>query len=302
MDHREPSQELRNSQLFVIGAVLLTTVFAVSYRAIRHEGFGHTGLMFVGLPAVLAILLAMLPRAKSATGAIAKGITFAMLIVAPLLGEGFICILMASPIFFLIGVIVGAFVDRSRRSKGVTLSCCALVLLPMSLEGVVPQLTFNRMQTVTVTRTVNAGLADVETALSESPRISYPLPAFLRLGFPRPLASFGEGLSPGATRTVHFTGAEGAPPGDLVVAVTAHRPGYLRTQTIADHTKLAQWLGWKSSEVTWTTIDATHTSVTWSIRFERELDPAWYFIPFERLAVHEAALYMIQSNATPQRR
>jgi hypothetical protein len=299
---QHPTSELRTSQILVLAAVLVTTAFALYYRIVRQDGLLHTSALFIGLPAVLALLLAMLPRAKSATGAIVKGITFAMLIVAPLLGEGFLCILMASPLFFLVGIIVGAFVDRSRGSKGVTLGCCALVLLPMSLEGVVPQMTFNRLQTVTVARTVNAGAADVEAALSRSPRIDKPLPAILRIGFPRPVTSSGQGLTPGSTRTVHFTGAEGDPPGDLVVEVTSHRPGYLRTQTVADGSKLTQWVGWKSSEVTWTPIDATHTSVTWSIHFERELDPAWYFIPFERLAVHEAALYMIASNATPQAR
>ena len=45
--------------------------------------------------------------------------------------------------------------------------------------------------------------------------------------------------------------------------------------------------------------DAQHTSVSWRIRFERRLDPAWYFTSWERVAVRQAAEYMIQANATP---
>jgi hypothetical protein len=41
------------------------------------------------------------------------------------------------------------------------------------------------------------------------------------------------------------------------------------------------------------------TRVTWRIRFERQLDPAWYFTAWERAAVREAAEYLIAANATP---
>jgi hypothetical protein len=51
--------------------------------------------------------------------------------------------------------------------------------------------------------------------------------------------------------------------------------------------------------VEWRDIDPTHTAVTWRVRFERQLDPAWYFMPWERAAVHEAAKYLIEANATP---
>jgi hypothetical protein len=71
---------------------------------------------------------------------------------------------------------------------------------------------------------------------------------------------------------------------------------------VSDSSKLTQWLLWQNSEVTWNAVDATHTAVTWKVSFERQLDPAWYFIPWERLAVREVAGYMIEANATPPRR
>jgi hypothetical protein len=71
-------------------------------------------------------------------------------------------------------------------------------------------------------------------------------------------------------------------------------------ETISDTTKLTQWLRWQSSEVEWHAVDAQRTSVTWRVNFERELDPAWYFVPWERVAVREAAGYLIEANASPQ--
>jgi len=286
----------------LFGMALVTAGFAVLYRLVQGLHFGHTSLMFIGIPAVLALALAMTPRAKSATGGILKGITLALLIAAPLLGEGYLCILMTAPLYYLVGVIVGAAADYGRRKKNIRLSCCALVLLPMSLEGVVPQLSFDRLQTVEATRIVEGTPEAVQAALALSPRVATRLPSFLAVGFPRPLEASGSGLTVGSLRTVHFSGAEGDPPGDLVVRVAESGPGYLRTQQVSDSSKLTQWLLWQNSEVTWNAVDATHTAVTWKVSFERQLDPAWYFIPWERLAVREVAGYMIEANATPPRR
>ena len=84
--------------------------------------------------------------------------------------------------------------------------------------------------------------------------------------------------------------------------VTERHPGYVRFATISDQSKLTQWVRWSSSEVEWAALDKTHTAVTWRIHFMRQLDPAWYFTPWERVAVKQAAAYLIDANATPARR
>jgi hypothetical protein len=253
--------------------------------------------MFIGIPAVIAILLALTPKAKSITGGIVKGITLALLIIAPLLGEGYLCIIMAAPLFYLVGIAVGVVVDWLRHRRNATLSCVALVLLPMSMEGVIPALSFSRSQTVAVSSVLDVPADVVERNLALSPDLTTVLPATLRIGFPRPLRAWGTGLEIGATRSIHFDGAEGDPPGDLIIHVTENRPGFVHFQTSSDSTKLTQWIAWDYSEVEWKQVDASRTQVTWSIHFERKLDPAWYFAPLERAAVTEAARYLIQANA-----
>jgi hypothetical protein len=300
MDSWEKLGRINSAQWWVISLTVAFTIGGVLYHLLMKDEMGHSALMFLGIPAVLAIVLALTPKAKSVTGGILKGITLALLIIAPLLGEGYLCILMASPLFYVVGIGVGAIVDYRRRGRNATLSCLALVLLPMSLEGVIPALTFNRTQTVEVSQVVNAPADAVEHQLALSPDITTELPAPLRIGFPRPLAATGEGLEIGAMRTIHFAGAEGDPPGDLTMRVAAREPGFIRFQTVSDTSKLTQWIAWDSSEVRWQQIDATHTEVRWRVQFERQLDPAWYFTPLERGAIHEAAKYLIDANATPQ--
>jgi hypothetical protein len=299
----EATQEPRRiepASWWLIALVIALTVGAVLYRILKHDELIHSAAMFLGVPAVLAILLALTPKAKTLTGGIVKGITLFLLIVAPLLGEGYLCILIASPIFYLVGIIVGLLADSQRKRRNATLSCVAVVFLPMCLEGVLPQLTLNRDQIVESTAVVNAPAAAVEATLAQSPSLQTPVPAWLKVGFPRPLAAYGSGLKVGAMRTVHFAGAEGDPPGDLVSRVAESRPNSIRMETVSDSTKLTQWVRWQSSEVEWRAIDARHTAVTWRVHFARELDPAWYFIPWERFTVRQAARYMIEANATPR--
>src|SRR6185437_13085248 len=98
-------------------------------------------------------------------------------------------------------------------------------------------------------------------------------PRFLRIGFPRPLAVHGGGLTEGDMRTIHFSGAEGDPEGDQVVRVAEREPGFVRFETVSDSSKLMQWVRWEASDVQWRAVDATHTQVTWRIYFARQLDP-----------------------------
>lgn len=294
----------RRARAWVVALALAFSGGGVLYRVLMlHENLSHSGLMFVGVPMVLAILLAVASPAKTVTGGIVLGITLALLILAPFLGEGYLCILIASPLFYAIGVGIGLAMDSTRKlregRKGTTLSCVAVVLLPMCLEGVFPATTFERGQVVAVTRVVDAPADAVEATLAQSQRVATRLPGFLAIGFPRPLEAHGSGLALGDVRVVHFSGAEGDPAGDLVSRVTVREPGYVRFDTVSDGSKLTQWVRWESSEVTWRAVDARHTQVTWRIRFARELSPAWYFTPWERAAVREAAGYLIESNATP---
>jgi hypothetical protein len=291
------------AQWWVVIFVCASICASVLYRYLIGARYSHTAAMFEGIPALLAIMLALTPRAKTVTGGIVKGITLALLVIAPLLGEGYLCILLASPLFYVVGLLIGIPVDIAKKKArgGETLSCMVILLLPFCLEGVVPQLTFSRGQTVEVTKIVDAPAFRVEETLAESPRIGMRLPGFLRIGFPHPLDAKGCGLDVGAERAILFSGAEGDPAGWLVMRVAKRRPGFARFETVSDGSKLTQWILWNASDVEWTPVDAGHTRVTWRIHFDRQLDPAWYFTPWERAAVRQAAGYLIDANASPSR-
>ncbi|MGA2651407.1 MAG: hypothetical protein ABSF28_12825 [Terracidiphilus sp.] len=292
-------RKISRAQWTLIGLIVALATGSVLYRLLMDHNLGHSAAMFIGIPAVIAILLALTPKTKSITGGILKGITLALLIVAPLVGEGYLCILMAAPLFYVVGVIVGIVADTLRERRGAKLSCVVLILLPMSMEGVLPVLSFNRDEVVEARRVVEAPADLVEQRMALSPDLNRRLPWALRIGFPRPLKASGAGLAIGAVRTIHFAGAEGDPPGDLMMRVTDRSAGYVRFEAVSDGSKLTQWIAWSSSEVEWRTVDQLHTLVTWKVHFKRQLDPAWYFAPLERVAVEQAAQFLIEANATP---
>ena len=301
----EPEEEpvfagLRRKQMVLLGIVLTFTIVSLVGRLVYATRMETSALMFVGVPTVLAIVLVLTVRPKSALGTAMTGVTFVLLLSAILFGEGLVCILMAAPIFYLIAAVVGGIIDASRRQSRKNTALCLLPVLLMSLEGAHSRLSFPREETVSVRRVVTASPEEVEARLAAPVQFRTPLPLYLKLGFPRPVATRGSGLAAGDERVIHFAGGEGHP-GDLVLQVTSAGPGAARFRALSDHSKVAHWLDWEEAVVTWQRVDEQHTAVTWTLRYRRNVDPAWYFGPWERYAVGLADGYLIDNLATPAR-
>ncbi len=136
------------------------------------------------------------------------GLTLVLLLAVIVVGEFAICVLMAAPIFYL-AAIVESLMHRmherrdtraDRDDDGSPARSAGLALIPLlllSLEGTPIGPSFDREEKVSAVRVVDATPAEVREANGRPLRYQRPLPRFLRLGFPRPVAARGEGLSPG---------------------------------------------------------------------------------------------------------
>ncbi|HKF20763.1 MAG TPA: hypothetical protein VKE93_04295 [Candidatus Angelobacter sp.] len=284
---------------------LAITAACLMYRILVLKRLEQTALLFAGIPALLAVIVACTPKAKTLIGGTLRATTFFLLLSGPLLGEGFICIVMAAPIFYAValgiaGIITVIRTSGKNRNQNI-LPCLALIaILPMTLEGSRPALSLNREEAVTARRVVHATNEEVEGALSKSQRTNLSLPFFFK-SFPHPTEAHGQGLRLGDLRAVHFAGGEGHP-GDVVLRVVESAPGHVRFEAVSDKSKIAHWLAWEYADVRWQRVDATHTQVEWTLGYRRLLDPAWYFRPWERYAVRVSADYLIRANATPEGR
>jgi hypothetical protein len=298
MDDEKAGNGRAGVLMMIAGAV----VAGLAFHAAQLAELNHTALVFVGIPALLAVVVTFLPRPGSVTGVIMKSVTLAMLLAGTVFGEAFVCILMASPLIYLVALVVGRSVERRRAAMGSRGAARAslLVLVAASvpaMEGVLPRAEFPRESTVRVSALVSATPDEVRRALEGPMRFDRPLPRFLRLGFPTPGATEGSGLRVGDRRSVvlqhghHHSGR-------LVMEVRSAEPNHVVFTPVADHSYLVHWLAWREADVQWAAVPGG-TRVYWRLRYRRRLDPAWYFGPLERFGVATAAMYLTQTLATP---
>ncbi|HKP75088.1 MAG TPA: hypothetical protein VJT67_06060 [Longimicrobiaceae bacterium] len=288
-----------------VAIVVAAAVGGVLFRLATGLELQHTSLVFIGVPAVLAIAVALTPHPRTARGTLLRATTLALLLSGTVLGEAFICILMASPLIYTVALALGTFVDwsekrahRGRRGAAhPALLVLAMAAVP-AMEGVVPRFEFPRDASATVTRILPAAPAEVERALAAPMRFDRPRPRFLRLGFPTPGATTGAGLRVGDVRTVELRHGHHHP-GTLAMRVSASAPGRVEFVPVGDDSYVVHWLSWRSAEVRWRAVPGG-TEVRWTLRYRRRLDPAFYFAPLERYGVGVAAGYLIDALATPR--
>ena len=290
--------------------ILAVAIAVVAYRVIVFHNLQQTAALFIGIPALLAIVVTFGVSPRSATGVACKAVTIGLLVSLLFLWEGMLCVMMSAPLFFAVAVGITHFVQfvRGTGDRGtITLRSCAILLLvaPMTLEGVTDLTTLERDESVSATQIVGASADAVARALLDDPRFDRARPLLLRGGFPSPIATRIDRTS-GETRwIITMRGGEmlltGLEPrtGDLTLALEESRPGLVRWRAVSDTSHMTHFLAWREIVVRWDPVDAATTRVTWTVRYQRGLEPAWYFGPMERQAVRLAAGYLIDSVATP---
>lgn len=297
-DTTTPREQLQ--ALVLIGVLALA---AVIFVLLRGRGLHQSSALFIGIPTLLASAAVFLPT-RSAIGVACKAVTLGLLISMMFLGEGMLCVVMSAPLFYLVAIVVGYIADLGRRDhrdpRGRTF-LAILAIAPMSLEGVTPALSFDRDVTVTATRIVDAPAEQIAAAVQSTPRFDRALPRLLQIGFPRPVAV---AVHDGTVR-IEMRGGEmrlnGMEPrvGTLVLAPDGRGDGFAAWRAVSDDSHMRHFLTWQSSRVAWEAVDAGRTRVTFAITYQRDLDPAWYFGPLERVVAQRAADYLITAVATP---
>ena len=280
----------RAARRTLLGVVAALFAAMLTCKILKVGHLEQTALFYVGIPALIALTVVATARPRSALGTIMATITVGLALAGPLLDEGVVCLVIAAPLFYLCGAVVGVIADWASRSRGMQ----ALLIVPLlfSVEGAVTSLP--RGGEVTVTRVAAAG-TDLDRALAVAPVFGPVRSRLLRLKFPRPVRAEGAGLDPGATRHIDFTPRRslgiGARPTarSMDLTVVRHAPGLLIFAITRD-TTLARWLQFTEAEFRW---QGGRLSVT--LRYRRTFDPAWYFGPVQRYGMREAAAYLAET-------
>ncbi|MGW0808013.1 hypothetical protein [Nonomuraea sp. NPDC002799] len=284
---RKPQQRARR----LLAAVLAALFAAMLLYQVLHAGhLEQTALFYVGIPAVIAVTVALTARPRSTVGMVMASVTVALALAGPLLQEGVVCLVMAAPLFYLVGAMVAVLIDEVRRRRGN--GRLSLLVVPLILAATLEGTVASMPRAGEVSVTVPAAGVAVERALAAEPRFGPVESPFLRLGFPRPLRSTGTGLAVGDTRTITFTPRRslgiGAPleARSMTLRVSERAPGHVVFAVVED-TTVARWMDLRQASFDWR---ADRLTVT--IAYRRTFDPGWYFGPLQRYAIAEAAGYL----------
>jgi hypothetical protein len=307
----EPQEAVVTPARISTAAIIIAVAIAcIVYRIIFTRGLQQTAALFIGIPALLAVLVVFMASPRTAVGVACKAVTVGLLVSMLFLGEGIVCIVMSAPLFYAVAIGIAStmtWVYRRGDGSTITLRSCAVLLLvlPMTLEGVSDWTSFNRTERVSAGRIVNASSGDVAKALFEQPRFERVRPLFLRAGFPVPVATTIHRRGHEGRWIINFRGGEmrldgiEARSGDLTLELAEARPGFVRWRAVSDTSHMTHFLNWGDVTVEWEPAGDGTTRVTWTLEYRRGLDPAWYFGPWERYAMRLAAGYLIDSVATP---
>ncbi len=294
--------QTRTVQFVLVAVFVCLALGRLGYNYLVDQRLEQSAAMFIGLPTLLGVVLSFVPlRGRDGrsyalrTGMIS--ITLALLMSMVLLGEGAICVLMMSPLAYgIVGILCGFHQYQQNRDRDGRLQIVlALPLSLMAMEGVSEATSFDRQEEITVEHEVALEIAQVRERLAETPTFDGGLPTFLRLGFPQPQYVRGSGLEVGDRREIHYAGGEGQP-GSLFLRVVESGEDHVRFEAIRDESHIAHWLNWQTIDIRFeegvSANGEVMTRVRWTARFERLLDPAWYFRPLEREGVTQAIEYV----------
>lgn len=309
---RDPERYRPNrAQWTLAGLVVLFVVAVVLLKILKGAGLEQTSAFYIGIPAVLALLLTLSSPSTSVIGLSLKTMTVFLLLSMPVLGEGFVCVIFAAPIFYLVALLVAVVVQAIRgqetRRRGLPIVVLPVVLFTLSLEGVTPALTFDGSSAVSASRTVDADGADVVAALQRPLDFAgTPLSGVLGWGFPEPQTDHGSGLSIGDRRSIQFDGAHhrsfpsrqhhwGESTSALDLVVTDRTDSSVHLAAVRDTTPISSWLTWNGADVRWRGLPDGGTEITWTLTYTRELAPAFYFAPVEKFVAERAARYLVDA-------
>jgi hypothetical protein len=304
---REEAAAAHAARVGLAAIIAAVAVASAAYRILVFHSLQQTAALFVGLPALIAVIVVMAASPRTAIGVAIKAVTVGLLVSLIFLGEGVLCVLMSAPLFYFVAIAIAALVERRRDEplNSVRSYAALLVLVPMTLEGVTPAMTVNRDETVSVARVVHATPDAIACAMIAQPRFDRALPFYLRAGFPRPVATRIDRSASVVRWVIQMRGGEmrldgmEARTGDLVLELAESRHGFVRWHATSDTSHMTHFLNWQEVIVRWDRVGAHESRVTWTLRYRRGLDPAWYFGPMERYAVGLAAGYLIDAVAAP---
>ncbi len=289
------------SWVFIIGIATFAT------RTILDSDFRHSGMLYLGMPFLVAFLaykfLPQFPQQRTSRRLLNGLInaTIVMLATSAILFEGFLCVLMFLPIYWVTAILVFTIYIWQEKSEGkakIGLQIAPLLILLFAFEGTVPALSLPRDQVVTRTILVNSDVAAIKANLAKPIQFVDDRNWFISI-FPLPDKVQTGTLRQGDVHRLHFTYRRwfftNEHKGEMHIRLSEVSDNKIRTQLIRNDSYLSHYMQIDGTEIDMKSAGPGQTRVTLSIHYTRLLDPAWYFGPMQKYAVTNSADYLLEN-------
>lgn len=284
---------------------------SLAIRALAHYRFHESALLYVGIPFVIALVL-ILVRPVDETSWKKRYVTrlidafIIMFGSSVVLFEGFVCVTMFIPIYLFVMLLMFLFETLKQRAKRNAQGTLSIHVLPVlilfsAFEGISPVISFDRNESVSVTRIVQASVAEIKHNLQQPMDLQTKRPWFLRL-FPMPYKIDAGSLGAGDVHEIHFRYyrwfVTNVHEGTMLLEISEVDDDRIKTTFLKDSSYISNYLRIKSTEIILDALSQDQTRVTLRIDYERTLDPYWYFSPVSRYGVSKTADFLITEVLT----
>lgn len=286
-----------------IRILFIIALAAVVIRLLLDSRFATTSLLYLAVPFVVSVLIHQcVPYEPETTRGRQlfnhlRDATVVMLATSFVLFEGFICVLMFMPIYYVCVLIHYAFTRNREMTTMKALGLPAVVTV-MSLEGVFPATSFPRVMAVTHVRVVDAEIAQLKQNMAAP--IAFPNERnwFLSI-FPLPVSVAAGSLNAGDVHRLDFVYKRwfytNIHEGVFALEISDVGADFVRTTVVENTSYLANYVQIDGTEVRFTALDDGTTEVALTIHYQRKLDPAWYFGPMQKYAFEASAAYLMDT-------
>ncbi len=287
--------------LFITGGAALTI------RTLLDSQFGKGTLLYLIVPFAISIALSLLTRSTSRKGhfwAYLNHMRFAAIIflaTSAVLFEGFICVLMFMPIYFVL-VSAGYFFMwfQDNRDDGSNRRAYALpaLIVVLASEGMLPATTVPRDRRATYVTVTDQSIASLKANMAAPIRFPAERYWFLKI-FPLPDRVSAGSLGVGDVHRLHFTYKKwfltNNSEGELRIRIAAVEPQHIRTEIVRNSSYLSHYMRIDGTDVRFTPLADGRTRIALTVNYRRLLDPAWYFGPMQQLAAEQSARYLVEN-------
>lgn len=286
-----------------IQLLLIVGFVSILLRFLLDSNFKGSSLVYVGIPYLVALLIARVRSYKKAERGLDRFMAHVSMAFVVFLGssillfEGFICVLMFMPIYFffvVLSYVIDAIVKRSRNRKYAVVF--PVIILLLSAEGTHPNLSLSREETVVVSRNVALNVERINRNLHKPMDLNKDRHWFLEL-FPMPYEIRSDEFAEGAVHVVktryHRWFVTNTHEGEVRLKIVELNHDRIRSKVISDTSYFSNYIQAQVVQLEFEPINESETRVTLSIEYRRLLDPALYFKPLQRFAITEMANFLI---------